>query len=272
MQSGSSGSARLYDLLGWLEKNKTPVLAAIVILAAVILTIAIKRANEETGELEANRAFFGLSVESMANEDSEGASPRDFLQVAEQHSGTPAGSLSRLMAARGYFLEGNYDKAQETFSQFLTENPHHDLAPIAALGIAASLESKNLLQKALTEYRQVTTRYPEQPAAAQARFAIGRLQEALDKPEQAVAEYDQLAESEKSPYWAQQARTRREQLYKKFPELKPEEPAATPEASEESATTQPAETEPAQSTEPEEKPAETQGKAVDPEEKAAEPD
>ena len=72
------------------------------------------------------------------------------------------------------------------------------VAPIAALGVAASLDSLDKPEEALAAYQEVVTKYGDQPVATRARLAMAVLHESRNQPQQALKIYDDLASSRTS--------------------------------------------------------------------------
>lgn len=220
MHSETSHSAWLYDALGWLDQNKTKLIVGVVVVAAVVLAYAVYRWNLQQEARQAHSELLSLELESEA--ETAAAPPAEFLDVVEQHPDTSAAPIAQLLAARQYYLEGNYAQTERTFQTFLNKySNREELAPIAAIGLAACSEAQGRLEQAFSRYQQVISQYPEAYVVPQARFALARLLEDRGDLAEAVAKYSQLAEDESSLYWAGQARSRREQIFKEHPELKP---------------------------------------------------
>ena len=229
MDSETPSSVWLYDLFGWFQENFRQVTIVVVALAIALLAMFVSKENAKEADIAANAALLELDL-GMGASATNAATADEFIAVSEQHSGTAAAKASLLLAGRAYFKDGDYDSAKATFDRYLAEDPNGPFAAGAAFGAAACLEAKDQLKEAQSAYEQVGAQYKADPVASQARFAAARMLQAQGMAEQAALAFDELSKSATSQYWAGQASTRREQIYKENPEFRPapvtEEPVA----------------------------------------------
>lgn len=194
---------------------------AIVAGWVVIYTVTYFKGQQEVAAEEAMSAVFkaplGNPVRSLPE-------PAGLLAVAERHASAPAGQRALLLAAGALFQQGKFAEAKEKFQKFSSQYADSKLLPIAAYGVAACEDAANNLDAALTAYQAVEQKYPKDPVATQAKLAIGVIQEAKNKPEEALKMYDQLAKMESRSLWSSEAFSRRDLLLAKFPHLIPPPP------------------------------------------------
>ncbi len=122
-------------------------------------------------------------------------------KVAEKYPNTPAGRWALLQAATDFYNKGFSDlpnnrdvalpdlkKALGLFDKVLEQSPKDSpQARAAALGKARTLEARNEIEKAITQYEYVVKNWPDTDEAKQA----GRQAEVLRRPE-SVAFYKEL--------------------------------------------------------------------------------
>ena len=212
----------MYDLLAWLEQNVKQVIIVVVALGVALLAMFVSKENTRQAELDASAALMKLDL-GIGAAATNAAPASEIMAVHEQHHGTSAGAASLLLAARAHFKEGDYDAAKSAFDHFLGEQSDSPFAAGAAYGAAACLEAKGQLEEAKSAYEAVAGRYQGDPVSVQARFAVARMLQAQGMAREAALAFDELASNTTSTYWAGQARTRREQIYKENPDLRPAE-------------------------------------------------
>ncbi len=224
-------SAWLYEVWAWLEVNRKRVMAgAIGALVLVVIGYILFWKRGQT-ELNADNALLSLRPTAAAAGAKPAASPEDFLKVAEEHASTAAAERARLLAAGRFYDEGKYAEAQTQYEQALGHDSSGLLAPIAALGVATSLDAQDKVDAAMTAYQSVISKYPESPSATEAKMAMAFLHESRNEPEQALKLYDEVAANRAASRAAMEAATKREELLKAHPELaKTNAPVALPAA------------------------------------------
>jgi predicted negative regulator of RcsB-dependent stress response len=246
MQSETTDSTRLYELLAWLEMNRKRVISIACLVLSVIVLFYIFSWYREQHELKASHALLSLHSSRRASTDATATSPADFLKVASGFSSTAAAKHALLLAAGAFYTDAKYSDAQTQFQRFLDQQPRSPLASVAALGIAACLDALDHPNEATAAYQNVIDRYPEDAAAIQARLALAALHETQNRPEKALQIYDELGRQTGTSSGASDAAARRERLLQQHPNLAATNPvpataktnpAATPAAQPAPATT-----------------------------------
>jgi predicted negative regulator of RcsB-dependent stress response len=226
MQTQDVPGEFLFKLWPWLEANKNRLIGGVVgviVLSGVVYFILAQRAQKE---VDAGQAVTTLMVNQAANKNNTQMAA-GFAQLASQYSGTEAGKRAQLEAAGASFEGGNYADAQTQFQKFLEVNPAGPLAAIAALGVAASLESQNKLDAAATAYQQVVTRYADSTCVPSAQFALGRIAEQQNKLAEAEKHYEDAAGSRLGGTVSQEAAMRAAEIKPKLAAAAPKTTAAT---------------------------------------------
>ena len=219
---------RMLELLAWIETNKQRLLYGAIAVLVVGLGTYIYNYLHEQREHEASAALFDLDKLPEGRGKQTYPAATEYLRVADSFSGTQTGERALLMAGEALFREQKFDEARAKYEQFLRDNSSSVGAGVAAFGVAACLDAKNDLDKALEAYARVVSTYPGSPEATQARLAQAVLYETKQQPEPALKIYDELGRVRPPTVWAQEAGMRREMLLAKYPKLAPPPVVALP--------------------------------------------
>jgi tetratricopeptide (TPR) repeat protein len=152
----------------------------------VVLGLSVLASGLVAGRAEANQAWADLLLAK---------SPDEQVRLAEAQPNNPAAPWALLQAAEGRYREGLDDlpanheaagpllnRAYELFDQAYREaDPKRDadLKRLASFGMARTLEARNELDKAITQYERVANDWPETAEGRQAT----RLAKQLRQPE-----------------------------------------------------------------------------------------
>jgi predicted negative regulator of RcsB-dependent stress response len=222
MEAQQTHSGDVYDLLGWLDKNRDWLikLGAALIVVGVIVSYLVWRKGAR--EIEAGEQLTAL----LASSAGAPVSAESLLKVAGDFAGTAAGARAQLAAAGQYFSEGKYADAQTQFQQFISVYAENPLAPQASLGVAASLEAQQKNAEASAAYKAIADRKQDMAAATAARFGLARLLITEGKLAAARDLYLELANDQYSMAGSEAA-SKLAELIQQHPELRPVAPAAT---------------------------------------------
>ncbi len=231
MNSEETQTARLYAVLGWLDQNRKRLIYATVTLAVVGSVGYVYNYFQAQKELQAGDALVGLNKAPEAGGKASNPAAAAYLKVAGDYPGTTAAEHALLLAGSALFAEEKYKEASDKFAEFIAKYGDRGDSPLlaaAALGKAACLDAQKETDKALEAYKQVSTAYPNDAAAAQAKLASAFLYETKNQPDQALKLYNELAPPEKPNAWSREVEPRREQLLLKHPQLVPPRVPAAP--------------------------------------------
>jgi len=207
------------EAMAWFETNQRQLLYAGVAALAVWLAAFTYNHFRKNAEAQANAALAALHKPADRNGKQTPPTAAEYLKVAEQHAGTPAGDRALLFAADRLFIEGKPAEARARFEKVLAAKPTGAFAAIAAIGIAACHEAAGEADKALAAYEQVVTLHASTPEVNQARLALGLLNEQKGRNDQALRLYDEVLRAKPVTVWRMEAEMRREQLLRRHPQL-----------------------------------------------------
>ena len=220
---------RYLKLLAWLHTNRKMLIIGGAVAAVVALAITIVCWQKAEAEAGANAQLLNTPLATYRGGRLTPAQAGPFLDLAKQHPDTTAGEYAALLGAESLFTEGKYPEAHQGFSKFIEQYPESPLLAQAKVGLAASLEGEGKISEAAQKYQEIISAYStESSIATPAKLTLARLDEAQNKPEQALRYYEELARIN-NPYdpWAGEARERGELLLAKHPELRKAPPGAT---------------------------------------------
>lgn len=223
MDSQTPVSTTEIEVLTWLEVNKKRLLiGGGIALALIVIGVCVNhfiKQREVTASEELSKLWNPIT---SPNRGAPVASEK-YLKIAEDYSGTKAGTRALILGAMALFEEGKFAEAKSAFEKFLREHPADPMAPQAALGIAACLDGEGKINEAINEYTKVSRQYSTEIAvSSQAKIALGRLLEQQNKFEPAYMAYRDLVDlsrAQRFNTWSEEAMQRMFQLEKAHPEL-----------------------------------------------------
>lgn len=169
---------RLGAMLIWVEERyKLAVGAAVLVAAAVVAYLALSRSTAEKTQTAWNEYFAAMASQN----------PDSMRKVAEDHSGTVAGTWARLWIADQDLRIG--------IDQLFRDRP----------------QANDELRKAISSYELVLQQEIDSLLEQRARFGLARAYESLDRLDDARKAYQELADKSKwkpEPLYAKQAEAR----------------------------------------------------------------
>jgi TolA-binding protein len=178
----------------WAENGRRVLIGTGIAVVAVTGWLLMKAAD--TGKREA--AWAALAGATNA---------ADYLLVAAEKAGTPAGAHGYLVGGDELLTEGKPAEALKAFEAFMAQYPDHPSVVNALLGIAIAREQLKDLDGAISALQQVLAAHAQSYRAAEARFMLAQVFEEKGDKVQARAAYEAVrAQNAQSP-WAQQAAT-----------------------------------------------------------------
>ena len=222
MSTESEESSGLVDFLVWLETNKQKIMVGGVGVLAIASVVYIFQWQGEQKEQAAGEALYEVQLKEAETEESDQPKAADYLSVVSDFSGTTAAERALLLAARSHFLADEYDEARALFDQFQAEFGDSDFVASALYGIAACHDAAGSLSEAKGAFQAVLNRFPNTPVASQAKLAMASIHESLDEVAEALALYDDLNRPGVPLSYSSRAMARREALFMRHPELRPE--------------------------------------------------
>jgi TolA-binding protein len=221
MESDAAQSADIYRLIAWAHANRQRLIAFGAGLAVVALGISLWSWNGDRREAAANDALSLLTTKARGGPEATPISGDDYLQVANDYSGTGAGARALLLAGATLFDAGKYADAQKNFERFLAEYPDNPLAAQAELGVAACLEAQGKTGDSAVKYKDFIDHHQGDPLLPQAKSSLARLCIALNKPDEALRIYQDMRQTRNNDSWTVEAGLQADELLAKYPNLRP---------------------------------------------------
>ncbi|RQW05899.1 MAG: hypothetical protein EH225_03915 [Calditrichaeota bacterium] len=186
------------------------LLVAIVVFAVIDNNIQKKRDMYSDMIVEIQDDFQKLSV---ADENAKDDLEQAFL---EKTGNIIDGEKSSILVDKALFFRGQlflqkevWASAAEDFKKIAETSPDSYLASVALYNGAGALENNGDIEGALSMLMAISEKYRGiAPILPEALFNIGRLNESLDKKDEAVSAYEDLTKSYPSSNWTNLAKTR----------------------------------------------------------------
>jgi TolA-binding protein len=219
MESDAGQLPLSHKAWAWFEANKKQVLwgAGGVLVLGVIVAFYLYRQNE--ADVAASEALSNVSVPQMTGAGSRGDIAEAYLKVAATHPKSRAGARALLLAAGSLFVDGKYAEAKTQFERFRREYSDSPFMGEALLGIAACLDAQGKARDAMAAYKDLIDHHAGDNALPQARFALARLHETQNEPEQAHNLFEEVERTDPYGSLGDEARMRLEELKIKYPKL-----------------------------------------------------
>jgi tetratricopeptide (TPR) repeat protein len=162
--------------------HKQKILVGAAALLVVLLGYAIYLGIQTLQTQKAERAY--------AAADSIDA----WRAVIRQFPGSMAAGNASLRIAMKLRDDGKLPDSDAAYEAFVHDFPKHPLVVNGYMGRAANAEAENNPDKALEQYREVTTRYPNTYQAPMALFHQGRLTEAKGQLKEAQQLFERVVQ------------------------------------------------------------------------------
>jgi predicted negative regulator of RcsB-dependent stress response len=155
----------------WIEANKNKIIAGTGIVLAIIVIYFFISWRREENRIDAGDALTQTLISIPPNADPSQLS-QSYLEIADDYSGTPAGTRALLQGAAVLFAQGKYTDAQSHFQRYLDEHPDDEFSGLAALGVARCFEAEGKINDAVGAYQHVTQDFADEQSVNQARFSL----------------------------------------------------------------------------------------------------
>jgi tetratricopeptide (TPR) repeat protein len=162
--------------------HKQKILAGAAALLVVLLGYAVYLGIQTLQTQKAEQAY--------ATADSIDA----WRAVIRQFPGSMAAGNAALRIAMKLRDDGKLPDSDAAYEAFVHDFPKHPLVVNGYMGRAANAETENNPDKALEQYREVTTRYPNTYQAPMALFHQGRLTEAKGQLKEAQQLFERVVQ------------------------------------------------------------------------------
>ena len=219
MESNAGQIPISHKAWAWFDANKKQALWATggILVVGLIVAFFLYRQNE--AEITASEALSNVAMPQAPGAGARTDTVEAYLKVAATYPKSTAGARALLLAAGGLFVDGKYDEAKTQFERFRREYSDSPFMGEALLGIAACLDAKGSTRDAMAAYKDLIDHRPGDSNVPQAKFALARLYEAQNEPEQARNLFEEVERSQPYGSLGDEARMQLEELKTKFPKL-----------------------------------------------------
>jgi tol-pal system protein YbgF len=129
---------------------------------------ALQKLVLKLGTIERNLSELEKSLKELKEAK---ASPPPFPRTEQPPLSTDPAELYRL--ALESFRQEDFQRAQQLFSQFLSQFPNHELAPNAQFWIGECFYKQGDYERAILEYEKLLNRYPKSTKVPCCAFKTG---------------------------------------------------------------------------------------------------
>lgn len=215
-QPGAAPAEEMQALQQMLKNYGQPLLIALAVVVAGFLVWRVYLNYRESTRQQAAQMLF-----QARNAD-------ELRRMADEYASTPAAPLALLFSASQFFLQGQYDAAQQAYDTFVQRHPEHAFHKAAVLGQVQCVEARGDYERALAGFREFAKANASDFLYPQAVMGEARCLEQLGRFDEARAVYEDYIAAHPDDNWSSQAesgllfldKTRRETLQGK--------PAAAP--------------------------------------------
>ncbi len=132
-------------------------------------------------------------------------SAQAYQQVIANYPNTPAGADAYLLLAEAQRNERKFTEATGTLQVFINKNPNHELVSTAKMAMAANLESMEKNDQALSIYQQIASIYPNSFNAPLALLSQVYLLKSENRIEEARRICETILTRYRESFWAGEA-------------------------------------------------------------------
>ncbi|HEV2319147.1 MAG TPA: tetratricopeptide repeat protein [Verrucomicrobiae bacterium] len=225
MESRDAVATFLFKLWPQIEANKNRILAGTGIVVAVVVIILFISWRHEQNQEDAGDA---LTQTYLTIPPTAGLSrfSENYLAVANDYSGTPAGTRALLQGATDLFAQGKYSDARGYFQRYLDEHPDDQFSGLAALGVARCLEAEGEINDAMGNYQRIISDSGDVQCVNEARFSQARINMEQGHYTDAFQGFQQVVSADPYGSLGNEARQYAFELQSKLPRQAPPTPAS----------------------------------------------
>jgi tetratricopeptide (TPR) repeat protein len=185
-----STTARIFS---WTVENVRLLLIGIIICALVVLSLVLWRIRAKNREVEAQNSFYRVAEMFMSTEDPSSQGYQEAIDELEgiqrKYPHTDVVQLAQLQLGQGLLNSKQYDKAVETYRNFLDSNPREGLYRLLALqNLGYAYEGQGDYQRALDSFQNLIAK-GESFLQPWGYLNVSRCHEKLGKWEEALKTY-----------------------------------------------------------------------------------
>lgn len=222
MESNVAELPLSHRLWAWFEANQKTALylVGLAVVVGIIVGFLLWRRGQQ--KLAAGNAVSNVAYEQLTA--APGTAPdvaAAYLKVAQDYPNSMAGARAVLLAAANLYSNSKYADAQKQFERFSREYHDSPFLGEALLGVGTCLAAEGKTDQAVSALKDLITRHPNDYVVPNAKFALARLYEQQNKPEQARDTYEEVARMSGFNSLGSEAGFRADDLNLKYPKPVP---------------------------------------------------
>jgi predicted negative regulator of RcsB-dependent stress response len=226
MESQDAAATFFLKLWPQIEANKNRIIAGTVVVLAIVAIVLFVSWRRDANRVDAGDALTQMLV-SMSPSSDPSQFSQSYLEIANDYSGTQAGTRALLQGAAVLFAQGKYTDAQGYFQRYLDEHPDDEFSGMSALGVARCLEAEGKINDAEGSYAHVTQDSGDAQSVMQARFSLGRLNMQQGHYQDAFQNFQQVMQADQYGALGNEARQYAVELQSKLPRQAATAPASS---------------------------------------------
>jgi TolA-binding protein len=130
---------------------------------------------------------------------------QDYRAVISRYPGTPAAASAYIFLAEAERQQKKFQDANTTLQSFIEKNPDHELVPTAKMAMAANFESMEKTDEALAQYQQIAASYAKSFDAPLALMSEVPLLKAKNRAEEARQICERVMTDYRDSFWSMEA-------------------------------------------------------------------
>lgn len=184
------------EVLDVIKKYAVPATVVVLVVCGFFLFDRYLKSSKASKEVKADSAL--MTAMSAA----------DYEEIIDDYGSTSSAPIAMMQLAMARFSAGEYDAAQELYSQFLKEYGKHEMALQAELNQITCREAKGELSEAHLLYGEFAEKHSDSYLAPVAKMGQARCLEAMGNPAEAKRAYEDLIVAYPGSSWSNLAETR----------------------------------------------------------------
>ena len=202
-RKGSLQDNEVKEVLDLIKKYAVPTAVVIVLVCGIFLFDRWLKSSKQTREVEADSALMN-AIDAV-----------DYQRIVDEYGSTSSAPIAMMNLAMTRYSEGDYEGAQQLYSDFLKKYPKHEMALQAELNVITCMESKGEYSEAHLLYSDFTAKHRDSYLAPMAMMGQARCLEGIGALDDARRTYEDLIVGYPGSSWADIADTRMTVLSKK---------------------------------------------------------
>src|ERR1039457_3233220 len=198
MESDAEQLPLSHKTWAWFEANRKQTLLGAGGLLLLGVIVAAFLYWQDAADVTASEALSNVAILQVGAPGSHADLAEEYLKVAAAYPKSRAGARALLSAAGDLFTQGKYLEAKTQFERFKRDYADSPFMGEGLLGIAACLDAQGNARDAIAAYKDFIDHHPSKTPLPQAKFALARLYETQNEPEQSRNLFEEVERTD--PY------------------------------------------------------------------------